>query len=271
MRAFRLIRLLWQWVWESLELALRSRSPRTGLQFALNAALLRLGSPRRFHRGGRRFLRREGILFAFDSWDGLLTVRKNYELGIRSAVEATILDEGTAAGTFIAIGAHIGRHALGFAHRFDTTIAIEPTPSSAALLLESVRRNRLDHQVRVIAAACAECDDRLLPFRVIAADSKNHVAFGGRSSFLVPSVSVDGVVRSLGLKRVALMLIDAEGAEESVLRGARATLHGQRPHVIVETLGPSQSARVDAILAPLGYRGTPIDGHNTHYRPSRSH
>ena len=63
---------------------------------------------------------------------------------------------------------------------------------------------------------------------------------------------------SLGLTDVTAMKLDAEGAEEEVLRGAEATLRRCRPVLTVEIEErhrAGSTVAVPALLAGLGYRG----------------
>ncbi len=63
---------------------------------------------------------------------------------------------------------------------------------------------------------------------------------------------------SLGLSDVTAMKLDAEGAEEEVLRGAEATLRRCRPVLTVEIEErhrAGSTVAVPAFLAGLGYRG----------------
>ncbi len=66
----------------------------------------------------------------------------------------------------------------------------------------------------------------------------------------VPVVTIDG----LGLGRVDLIKIDAEGMELEAIRGARHTIEAYRPVLYVENDRPERSGALQRALVRLGYR-----------------
>lgn len=86
---------------------------------------------------------------------------------------------------------------------------------------------------------------------------------GGRVT-LVPAyvtATVDPAEQADTLDRIAyedlwvpdLLKIDVEGAELSVLHGARRLLTQRRPHLVIETHGPEIERRCGDLLTELGY------------------
>jgi hypothetical protein len=65
--------------------------------------------------------------------------------------------------------------------------------------------------------------------------------------------SLDSLVRIEGMVGPDLMMIDVEGAEAVVLRGAREILHNRRPNVIVETHSRALEAECVEILRDADY------------------
>jgi FkbM family methyltransferase len=150
----------------------------------------------------------------------------------------SVLREGMSV---IDVGAHIGCHTLLAAHLVGSgghVVALEPTPRT----FEILRRNALPYrQVEVVQAAAGEragvsqlsdYGGRLGAFNTLAS-----VRLTGRvpnpRALDVPVVTIDELVRERNL-HPALIKIDAENSEMSVLRGAVGVLDEDRPAVVAE-------------------------------------
>ncbi len=71
---------------------------------------------------------------------------------------------------------------------------------------------------------------------------------------LVGAETLDHLVATRAAPAPDLIVVDVEGAETSVLTGARELLGGGRPHVIVETHSPAGEADCARLLRECGYR-----------------
>jgi FkbM family methyltransferase len=125
------------------------------------------------------------------------------------------LDVGANVGVFTLFAAALGA---------STVFAFEPIPAHVALIAESVRRNRFERAVRLVAAGASD--------RVARVDILMNLANRGGSSFLPEKLAlekakevravqcnvttIDSVVR----QRVDVMKIDVEGFESCVVEGA---------------------------------------------------
>ena len=128
-----------------------------------------------------------------------------------------------AGGVFVDVGANVGTYALALAHCVGTSgtvIAIEPHPVIHARLAFNRAASELA-QVRLVAAAAADCDGELM----IETDGDNlgasHVATDGASAlaFKVPALTLQHVLADAGVSRVDALKIDVEGFEDRVLTG----------------------------------------------------
>jgi FkbM family methyltransferase len=170
------------------------------------------------------------------------------------------------AALTIDVGAHVGYFTVmaALANPAGRVVAIEPFPPTFERLRRNVAANRLGHVECRKAAAGAACGSTDLHYldagdpglQMAASLEPSHLAAWGPTTMTVPVVRIDDVVAELGLGRVDLIKLDAEGHETSVLAGATETLSRDRPSVICEVLA---AAREDArplagMLAPLGYR-----------------
>jgi hypothetical protein len=70
----------------------------------------------------------------------------------------------------------------------------------------------------------------------------------------VHSVPLDRIWEDLGRPAVSFVKIDVEGAEASVLRGARAMMASTHPPLLVEAKNDARLALLLSELEPLGYR-----------------
>ncbi len=170
-------------------------------------------------------------------------------------------------GTIVDVGAHDGALAVPLARLPGArVVAFEPLPPAFARLEAAVaglpveaRRQalgvgpgRLSLDVPVIDGIVRE------QWASVAKDYAAIAAADPRVERIerweVEVVALD----SLGLGDVTAMKLDAEGAEEEVLRGAEATLRRCRPVLTVEIEErhrAGSTAAVPALLAGWGYRG----------------
>ncbi|HEY7603391.1 MAG TPA: FkbM family methyltransferase [Gaiellaceae bacterium] len=168
------------------------------------------------------------------------------------------------AATVIDVGAHVGYYTLLAARavgRRGHVVAVEPDPTNAALLRENIRRNRLRNVTVIEAAAWQETTQLALrrdpvntgDHRVTAAASENAVAL------TIEGVALDEL---LGTHSVALIKVDAQGADHIALAGMHQTLARCRPVVFAEfwphgirEVGDDPAGVIDSYRA-LGFRLT---------------
>jgi len=171
-------------------------------------------------------------------------------------------------GVILDIGAHDGLLTLPFAQLPDARVhAFEPLPTAMARL----RANLLaefgtipPHVTLHPEALGAASGEAVLTLPVLdgvaqeqwaslAKDYSQHASVT-RQAHRVPVITLD----SLGLTNVTAIKLDAEGAEQEVLEGARATLTRSRPVLsleVEERHRPGSTRDVPALLESLGYEG----------------
>jgi FkbM family methyltransferase len=154
---------------------------------------------------------------------------------------------------FVDVGANVGVYSLLAADMAGVEVwAFEPSSDSLSRLRENVTLNRLGDRVHILAAAAGARPGTAVLSSGL--DTTNRVVEhdrwdGGRETIAV--VTLDAAVPAVDRRRVTLVKIDVEGAERSVLEGARELLGAARPVVIVEANDP---AGLHDLLAPIGYR-----------------
>ena len=178
----------------------------------------------------------------------LFAVHGYYDWRVLAAVRF-LLRPGDAA---VEVGANVGTETIGLADAVGPTgrvFAFEPVPANAELLRVVVKQAGLA-QVEVVQAAVSDTAGTLT-FAAPADERETgsgHLATGGAQGYQVECLTLDGFLA--GKQPPRLVLIDVEGAEVGVLRGAAETLRAHRPAVIVEA-GVTQLKRFGHTLADL--------------------
>lgn len=149
-----------------------------------------------------------------------------------------VLTEGKV---FLDVGAHVGQFTL-LASRLvgprGRVVSFEPDPMTHRLLCKSIARNKLTNVVAVRAALAdvnAVQSFHLSQARNIGANSLRPPAQGldARARVPVECWRMDDFLRRNGIPRPDLVKIDVEGAELLVLDGARETLAGPDPPMLI--------------------------------------
>jgi FkbM family methyltransferase len=128
-------------------------------------------------------------------------------------------------------GAYFGDQAIPIAHAMrgrGVCHAFEPNPEMAAMLEHNAALNALDN-VRVHALA-------------LWSDSVSRLAFVGDDAYAstvaaengIPTTTIDAYADASGIDRVGLIMLDLEGGELAVLRGAERQLSRHAPHLVFE-------------------------------------
>jgi FkbM family methyltransferase len=140
-------------------------------------------------------------------------------------------------------GANHGYYTVLFADLVGTAgrvAAIEPNPTTARLLRQTVIVNGFDSRVEVIEKALTAADDETLVFFAPGHEPKNARVMNADYAGFPEMVAVTGARLDTLLAdwpRVDFMKVDVEGAEESMLAGAWATISRDRPELLLEFNG----------------------------------
>jgi FkbM family methyltransferase len=128
--------------------------------------------------------------------------------------------------------------------------AVEPNPSAASLLTRSVALNGFDGRTSILEAAVTDTDGGEISLFVPYGEPKNATIVGAddrRSKpddavITVVQRSIDSIVGPGG--RLDFAKIDAEGAEEAIIRGMLRTIEASRPSIVLEfNVGRCHDAR----------------------------
>ena len=144
----------------------------------------------------------------------------------------------SAGDRCVDVGANVGVHTVRLAKLAGPggqVLAIEPAPDLACRARGNIRLNQLPN-VQVIQATAADRNTTALLYRPGAVDANrgrasllHHTYLAGRAQE-VPTVTIDDICPD----PVALIKIDVEGAEATVVAGAATTIARDRPAIIFE-------------------------------------
>lgn len=158
------------------------------------------------------------------------------------------------------IGANVGSYALIAAKRAQgraTVVAVEPGYASFAALCDNIVLNGLGAGVLPLPVVLGE-ETRLEDFsyRDTSAGAAMQNVSTERAAYLQPSLAfgLDALIEQFDLPRPTLIKLDVDGAEGSVLAGARRTLAEPGLRSLVIEVENAQTERVLAETEAAGLR-----------------
>lgn len=192
---------------------------------------------------------RETLGFATLVYGGFETAEISCAIEL-AAPGITAFDVGANIGMYsVALGRVVGRDGL--------VVAVEPDGTNVSRLRDNLTLNSIAN-VRVVEAVAGDRDEVV---KLHLADDRAYNSVvgieGGHvvvETTAVQSVRLDRVWDDLGRPAVSFVKIDVEGAEASVLRGARAMITSTHPSLLVEAIDEARLALLRSELEPLGYR-----------------
>ena len=219
----------------------------------------------RFERDGIWIDDGHGFLWAYSP--GVFMSALGTEFGMRyEQFEIELLSERIKPGSvLIDIGANAGLHSIQLARALDElkVLACEPVGSTFDVLERNIAKNDVSGRVDAIRLALSDAPgtlrltNRLHVGNFVVPDG---VAAANEVTEEVQSRPLDDVLAERGVQRVDAIKCDVEGAELSVLRGARVTLERDHPLLLLEidqrwaARYGNTGADVVGFLSGLGYR-----------------
>ena len=158
---------------------------------------------------------------------------------------------------FVDVGANMGSYTLlACAANGARGICFEPVPETYRRLMENIRLNELDGRVRALNIGLSDAQGELK--FTSGENCLDHVLADGESSesaVMVPVTTLDAALEGEG---PAVIKIDVEGFETSVIKGAFRMLENPSLHSVIMELNGSGSRygfSEDWILAAMADRG----------------
>jgi FkbM family methyltransferase len=158
----------------------------------------------------------------------------------------------------IDVGAGWGLHTL-YASRLvgeeGKVIAIEPCPSAFEELRWHVEKNHCPNAISLKCAA-SDQDGQIILFSDSLASKfflKSDTDLSHFNKEVAPAKKLDTIAGELSLRRVDLIKVDVEGAEERVIRGSEKVISQFRPYLVIELHDEENDVSVATWLTQRGY------------------
>ena len=186
--------------------------------------------------------------------------------GERSIVE-NLLTALDSDDIFYDIGANVGTYTCFAAAELgpDRTVAFEPEPENADRLRENLELNDLGAEIIQVALSDTDGTVDLALTGDEAGEGEHAIATGDDERTLeVETARGDSIIEERGLPKPTVIKIDVEGAELSVLRGLRETLHENCRLLYVEVHTEKirdfggEASDVETLLTDVGFEVTEI-------------
>lgn len=217
----------------------------------------------------RARVRRDGIYWDLDLREGIdlyIYLAGRFEFGLSRRLTSLV----RPGDTVVDAGANLGAHTLPLARAAGPqgrVLAYEPTAFAYGKLLANVALNPelasriVPVQAMLVGDPAVSAPAATYSSWPLAAADDLHAEHRGRamSTSGARSLTLDDHLRELAVCRVALLKIDVDGFECSVLQGAAGILGACRPLIVMEWapyLHEAAGHRLDACLAvvrDLGY------------------
>ncbi len=197
---------------------------------------------------GRRWVR--GSANA-PEWLGIYEYRKQRLLRRLVPRGATVCD----------IGANAGFYSLGMSRLVGENgrvISFEPLPENLAKLRCHLSINKIDN-VTLSDCALSDKSDHVT-FAPGENDFTGSISSDATDSFRVPTISLDEFIAEHAIVDPTFLKIDVEGAEASVLAGARKLLERAHPTMLIAIHGRLAATECYTILRQAGYTVTTLNG-----------
>ncbi|MEO2033968.1 MAG: FkbM family methyltransferase [Planctomycetaceae bacterium] len=201
---------------------------------------------------GRRLLRQHGLpnlSMLFGTYESRFATA----YGKRVKDGSIIYDIGANAGYFSLLAAHL--HQPG-----GQVVAFEPVPSIVSDLRAMLIANDLSDRVHACQLALSDTAGRIKMYTPASAETGvicsavRHSDVDEDSVIDVDVTTLDHFIFSDRNPAPEVIKLDVEGAEASVLSGARRVLKEVRPIVLAEIHGDQPAMDVWDIVVPLGYQ-----------------
>lgn len=176
-------------------------------------------------------------------------------------------------GSVVCAGAHIGGLVIPIASQADKVFCFEPDPFSFRLLQLNLLLNNVSNVVaREMALSNMQGFGRL-----IGEDASSHFLFSENNRNGIFCDTLDAIYDDSANGPLALLQLDAEGGEQSILVGAANLIREYKPAIICEihmtyddfSIGLGESSTVKK-LHSFGYDVFAIRDYNTHFAVSEA-
>lgn len=181
--------------------------------------------------------------------------------------ETTKFIKNNSGEIFIDVGAHIGRFALLASKTNKVVCAIEPHPRNFDSLKKNIELNFLRN---VLIENCAASDSNRLLFLDEININTGATRINSKGPIETKAWKLDDLAKkkSLSIKKISMILIDVEGYELEVLKGATEILKKGNANLIIECF---DLRKIENYLTQFGYsKKKVLDDYNYLFEKSKN-
>ena len=177
-----------------------------------------------------------------------------YEIEMLENMHAQIISNKYLNGCVIDVGANIGNHTVFMGRMSRRRVyAFEPD----RVLYEILKRNVYNNGLYWVACLNLALGGRhgVVCQRPEGTPGNPVYCYckAGECPTITPVVTLDSMMPFIG-KPVAILKIDVEGMECSVLQGAAGLIGKHKPAIYAEASTPEEMKDIDLLLEPFGYK-----------------
>jgi FkbM family methyltransferase len=195
----------------------------------------------------------KGIGEIFSWYDGIIYFLEIYRDNVYGYFKIrkgdVVIDIGANVGMFTVRAAKaVGERGL--------VIAVEPHPGNITLLYRNIKRLNL-RNVLVLEKALGSNKRKAKLFLATPGTSSLVEKGEGRPFLWVEVDTLDNILSELGVKKVDLIKIDAEGSEVEILKGAQKTLNSKKVKLAIAAYHylPNGKPELSEIMTLLKSKG----------------
>lgn len=165
-------------------------------------------------------------------------------------------------GLYVDVGASTGWFAVPIAIKGREVVAIECNPRVLERLRANADLNKVSLEIHPVAASDKIGEAEFGSNPTLPLTSGGSLESGIRANQkkeTVKTATLDSIVQD---RKVAVLKIDVEGHEVTVLRGAKEFIMRDRPYMILEANSPAHVTALEGVLEELGYTYVMADVRN---------
>lgn len=161
---------------------------------------------------------------------------------------------GEAKGSFIDVGAHIGRFSTLMAKQQWQVISFEPLKTNFEALEKNLKSNGSSENAQIINAGLGDqSTDKTIYFNKMELGEASVYPREGDSKDFIRILRFDDIADQFTFRPVCVVKVDVEGFETNVLSGMQEFVKKEKPLFVIE-LWEEKSANLVKFLKSQGYK-----------------
>lgn len=176
---------------------------------------------------------------------------ESYEPDFTHFLVEVVKDEN---GTFVDVGAHIGRYSTLMAKKNWKVISFEPLKINFNALENNLKLNKIEHNATLFNFGLGnKKEEQTIYYNKLELGEASIDEKTGDSKDFVKILRFDDIYKDLKIDDFCVVKVDVEGYEEQVLEGMHGFVKEHKPLFVIE-LWEEKSPKLVAFLKSQGYR-----------------